>query len=375
VTTTTTELQVTARVNLSAVFSLDVSFSAPPGITIVFGASGSGKSTLLRAVAGLIEPDAGLITVGQRRLFNSATSENVPAGLRHIGYVFQNLALFPHMSVAANLEYGLDHLKADARRARIQEVASSFHIAHVLARRPDAISGGERQRVALARSLVTDPAVLLLDEPLTALDHATASRIMDDLRVWNEVHRIPILYVTHAHREVFALGERVIVLESGRIIASGTPHEVLESPPSERLAQIAGFENVFDALVVDQAPEAGTMRCRLMPPSGGDDRTGDCTEIEVPLAYSEIGARVRLAIRAGDILLAIQEPQGLSARNILGGRLTSLTREGHTIQAIVDAGARFQVHLTPSARDALRLEAGDPVWLVVKTHSFRIVSS
>jgi molybdate transport system ATP-binding protein len=362
-------------VTISSAFTLDVSFSATAGITIVFGESGSGKSTLLRTVAGLVKPDAGLITVGERRLFNSSTSDNVPVSGRQIGYVFQNLALFPHMSVAANLDYGLGHLAPGERRTRIQEVADSFRITHVLTRRPDAISGGERQRVALARSLVTDPAVLLLDEPLTALDHATASRIIDDLSIWNATHRIPVLYVTHAHREVFALGERVIVLERGRLIASGTPHEVLDSPPSERLAQIAGFENVFDAVVVDGTPDAGTMRCRLAPVTRSGDHSHECTEIEAPLAHAEIGARVRLAIRAGDILLAIQEPQGLSARNILSGRLTSLAREGHTIHAAVDVGAHFLVHLTPAARDDLRLAAGDPVWLIVKTHSFRIVST
>jgi molybdate transport system ATP-binding protein len=364
-------LNVTARARLSAAFTLDVSFSAPPGITIVFGESGSGKSTLLRTVAGLITPDAGLISVGERGLFNSATAENVPPGRRGIGYVFQSLALFPHMSVAANIEYGLTHLSPDERRARTQAAADSFRIAHVLTRLPDAISGGERQRAALARSLVTDPAVLLLDEPLTALDHATASRIIDDLRTWNTAHGIPILYVTHAHREVFALGERVLVLEHGRIAATGTPHEVLDSPSSERLAQIAGFENVFSAVIVERTPEAGTMRCRVSSTSGAN--AGEETEIEAPLAQAAPGSHVRLAIRAGDILLAVEEPRGLSARNIVRGRLMSLAREGHTVHAVVDAGARFIVHLTPGARDALQLAEGDPVWLVVKTHSFRIV--
>jgi molybdate transport system ATP-binding protein len=366
-------LAVTVRKRLSAAFTLDVSFSAPPGITIVFGESGSGKSTLLRTVAGLIEPDAGHIAVGERRLYNSAGSEHVPAGQRQIGYVFQRLALFPHMSVAANIEYGLAHLPAAERRARTQAVAASFRIAHVLTRLPAAISGGEQQRVALARSLVTDPVVLLLDEPLTALDHATASHIIDDLRAWNAAHGIPILYVTHAHREAFALGDRLTVLDGGRIVATGTPHEILDSPASEPLARLAGFENLFNGLIVERRPDAGTMQCRLIGPGTGEAAVG--AEIEAPLAYGEAGDEVRLAIRAGDILLAIEEPRGLSARNILRGQLMSLTREGPTVHAVVDAGARFQVHLTPGARDALRLGAGDHVWLIIKTHSFRIVSS
>jgi molybdate transport system ATP-binding protein len=366
-------LAVTVRKRLSPAFTLDISFSAPPGITIVFGESGSGKSTLLRTVAGLIEPDAGHIAIGSRRLYNSASGEHVPAGARQIGYVFQHLALFPHMSVSANIEYGLAHLPADQRRARTRAIAESFRIAHVLSRLPTAISGGERQRVALARSLVTDPVVLLLDEPLTALDHATASHIIDDLRAWNTAHGIPILYVTHTHREAFALGDRLVCLDGGRIVAAGTPHEILDSPASEPLARLAGFENLFNGVIVERRPEAGTMQCRLTGPGPGEAAAAG-VEIEAPLAYGEAGDRVRLAIRAGDILLAVEEPRGLSARNVLRGQLMSLTREGPTVHAVVDAGARFQVHLTPGARDALRLGAGDHVWLIVKSHSFRIVS-
>jgi molybdate transport system ATP-binding protein len=364
---TAAKLAVVARKRLSGLFTLDVSFEAPPGITIVFGESGSGKSTLLRTVAGLVEPEAGHIAIGDRRLFNSATAENVPAGERRIGYVFQSLALFPHMSAAANIEYGLAHLSATERAMRARAAAESFHIEHLLSRRPSAISGGERQRVALARSLVTDPSVLLLDEPLTALDHTTASRIIDDLRAWNAAHGIPILYVTHAHREAFALGDRVIVLEGGRIVATGTPHEVLDSPTSASVAQIAGFENLFTGVIVERRPDAGTMQCRL---TGGNG----AIEVEAPLSDGDEGSSIRLAIRAGDILLATEEPRNLSARNVLRGQLTSLTREGPIVHAAVDAGARFVVHLTPGARDALGLGAGDRVWLIIKTHSFRIVS-
>lgn len=359
-------LSVTVRARLSPAFALDVAFSAPPGITIIFGESGSGKSTLLRSVAGLLQPDAGRITVGQRVLFDSTGPADVPARQRKIGYVFQHLALFPHMSIAGNIEYGLPHLAADARRERTRAMAELFRIAHVLSRRPSAISGGERQRAALARSLVTDPSVLLLDEPLTALDHATASRIIEDLRAWNAAHHIPILYVTHAHREVFALGERVVVLEQGRIAATGTPHDVLDAPAHEGLAQLAGFENFFSGIIVRRRAGAGTMQCRL---------TGAGTEIEAPLSHGDAGSPIRLAIRAGDILLANEQPRGLSARNVLRGRLTSLTREGARIIAGVDAGEHFLVHLTPSACDALHLEVGDHVWLIIKTHSCRIVSS
>jgi molybdate transport system ATP-binding protein len=359
-------LSLSVRVRLSAAFTLDVTMVAPVGITIVFGASGSGKSTLLRSVAGLVAPDAGSISVGERILFDRSRGQSLPARMRRVGYVFQQLALFPHMSLADNLAYGLHDRPARFRDAQVQSIARSFRIEHLLARRPGAISGGERQRAALARSLVTDPEVLLLDEPLSALDHATQSRIIQDLRAWNAAHGIPILYVTHSHREVFALGEHVVVLDRGQVVAAGVPHEVLSLPEHEGLAQIAGFENVFDATVADRRPDAGTMLCTLM---------GSGTELEVPLAKGEAGAQVRVAVRAGDILLATEPPRGLSARNVIHGRILSLAREGPTVVARIDAGAPFVVHVTPSAVESLGLAAGRPVWLIVKTYSCRIVSS
>ncbi len=358
-------LAASIRKRLSSSFALDVDLSVAPGITMIFGASGSGKTTLLRCLAGLADPDAGRVAIGDLVVFDSTRSRSVPAARRGVGYVFQQLALFPHMSAQANIGYGLAHLPPGARRERVRAIARSLRIDHLLSRKPAAISGGERQRVALARSLVTDPLLLLLDEPLSALDHATQSRIIADLRTWNAEHHIPILYVTHSHREVFALGERVVAFERGRVIADGTPHDVMETPAHEPLAQLAGFENFFDGTVVLRRAEAGTMQCRLLD-SG--------LTLEVPLAQGAVDSPVRIAIRAGDILLATQEPRGISARNVLAGRLTSLQREGATVVAAVDAGERFIVHLTPGARESLNLATGDRVWLIVKTHSCRIVA-
>lgn len=350
---------------LSADFMLDVAFAAAPGITMVCGESGSGKTTLLRCLTGLRRPDEGHVAVGDRVLFDADRNVNVAVPLRNVGYVFQDRALFPHMTVEQNLHYGLAKLDPATRRARTEAISASFRITDLLNRKPGEISGGERQRTALARSLVTDPELLLLDEPLSALDHVTQSRIIEDLRAWNAARGIPILYVTHSHREVFALGEQVIVLQHGRILAEGRPQEVLESPAHESVAQLAGFENFFDATVLSLRPDSGTMRCRLAEGQA---------ELEVPLARSEAGAEARIAVRAADILLATQEPRGLSARNVLPGTIASIQREGATMILIVEAGCPFEVHLTPGACEALQLRAGLRVWLVIKTHSCRIVS-
>jgi molybdate transport system ATP-binding protein len=350
---------------LSPRFALDVAFIVPAGFTILFGASGCGKTTVLRSIAGLVRPDSGRIVVGDRTFFDAATAVNVSVQRRNVGYVFQQLALFPHLTIEANIAYGLHPLPVPVRRERVRAIADSFHILEVLARRPGHVSGGERQRAALARALVTEPSMLLLDEPLSALDHAIQSRIMADLRRWNERHQIPVLYVTHSHRETYALGERVVVMDDGRVVATGSPHAVLDHPSERTLATLAGFENVFDATVVEREDGSGTMRCRL---------EGTETELEVPLAPQRIGDRIRVAIRAGDILLASHEPHGISARNVLRARLTAITREGPTIVAIAEAGAHFVVHLSPGGLGRVGLHTGDGAWLVLKTYSCRVLA-
>jgi molybdate transport system ATP-binding protein len=364
-------------------FSLDVDFNAAPGFTILFGASGAGKTTLLDCVAGLATPDAGRIAVGERVLFDANkhdahkhdanTCVDVSVAKRGVGYVLQDLALFPHLTVERNTEYGLAHLPRQSRKQRAEAMLQEFRIEHLHQRRPGELSGGERQRVALARALVTDPCVLLLDEPLAALDAATKAKILDDLRRWNQAHRIPILYVTHSREEVIALGERVLVMEQGCIIAQGTPHEVLRAPLQETVAQLAGFENIFDATVESTHEDRGTMLCRITRCRLLGREAGSSVLLETPLIRAEAGSRLRVGIRAGDILLAIAKPVGLSARNVIAGRLVSLERRDMMVSARVDCGVEMDIHLTLAARDALDLTEGREVWLVIKTHSCHLM--
>ena len=346
-------------------FQLDVSFRVPPGISILFGSSGAGKTTLLDCIAGLVTPDSGRIATGGSVLFESDQRTNVPVQRRKIGYVFQDLALFPHLTAGSNVEYGITGRSLSERRRRSDQMLESFRIAHVRQQKPGQISGGERQRVALARALVTDPCVLLLDEPLTALDAPTKSKIIDDLRAWNAAHPIPILYVTHSRDEVFALGERVLVLENGKMIVQGTPHEVMSAPRQETVAQLAGFENILAAAVIAAHEDRGTMTCRIV---------GSKVELETPLVRAEAGSPLRVGIRAGDILLATVEPRGLSARNVIPGKLHSLEQRDVIVVARVDCGIEMEVHLTLAARDSLQLQAGREVWLVVKTHSCHLMA-
>jgi molybdate transport system ATP-binding protein len=352
------------RRDSAAPFLLDISLEITPGITILFGPSGAGKSTLLDCLAGLVQPDSGRIVIGGDVLFDSSSRTNLRPQKRRIAYVFQSLALFPHMSVQDNVSYGLTHLQQHERSARSLEVLAAFRVENLKSRKPEEISGGEKQRVALARSLVTLPRLLLLDEPLTGLDAELKAAIVDDLRAWNAAQQIPILYVTHSRDEVDALGERVIAMDHGRVVSAGTPREVLDAPRRKRLAQAAGFENFLRGTVMDVRESDGVMRVRL---------EASACEIEVPLGYAAAGSSAQIAIRAGDILLATESPRGLSARNVLPGRIVSLDQRGALVIARGDCGVVFTVHVTPGAARALALALEQKVWLVLKTHSCHFV--
>jgi molybdate transport system ATP-binding protein len=345
-------------------FQLETEFRALPGVTILLGHSGAGKTTLLRCIAGLTDPEEGRIAVGERVLFDAARGVNLEPARRKVAFVFQDLALFPHLTVQENVAYGLRRLDAPERERRTSSILESFQIPHLRGRRPREISGGEQQRVALARSLVTEPAVLLLDEPLTSLDGRTKAGIIDDLRAWNEARHIPMLYVTHDHEEVFALGEQVIALEHGRIVSEGLPLDVVPGPRRETMAQFAGFENLFDATVTGIRQQEGTMTCRL---------AGTSLELVAPLTRAPLGAEIRLGVRAGEILLASTEPEMVSACNVIRGRVKRLERVGDRAEVWVDCGAEFRVDLTPSSVQSSGLEAGREAWMIVRPHSCHLV--
>jgi molybdate transport system ATP-binding protein len=360
------ELEVRIRkrfLNPEGSFHLNVHFRALAGFTILFGASGAGKTTLLDCIAGLTDPDDGRIAIGGEDTYDSERKRNVPAWKRRIGYVLQDLALFPHMTAEQNVAYGLRQLDAAQRRTRSREMLQAFRIDHLRDRRSAQISGGERQRVALARALVTEPRALLLDEPLAALDRPTKSQILADLRQWNQHYRVPILFVTHTREEVFALGQEVIVLDAGKIVAQGQPRDVLQAPQLETVAQLSGLENIFDATVVTLNEKRGTMTCRIGK-----------LELETPLVRAEAGSHLRVGIQAGDILLATESPRGLSARNVLPGTIRHLEQRDAIVSADVDCGGTgFEVHLTLAAQDALSLTAGKNIWVVIKTHSCHLL--
>lgn len=215
------------RIAQSDGFALDVAFDAPPGVTVLFGPSGSGKSTTLACVAGLTRPTSGRIALGGDTWFDAEARIDVAVHKRRVAFVFQSLALFPHMTAAQNVAYGMDRtLDREARRGRAAALLERLRVRHLADRRPATFSGGEAQRVALARALATRPRVVLLDEPFSALDRDLRRDLAADLREFVRELNVPVLFVTHQRQEARAIGERLVLLEHGRVRRVGGIEEL-----------------------------------------------------------------------------------------------------------------------------------------------------
>ncbi len=338
-------------------------------MTVIVGRSGAGKTTLLRCIAGLSHPEEGRIAIGDHVLFDSRKKIRLDPARRGVAFVFQDLALFPHLSVEENIMYGLR--RVDAAERRMREIMASFQIEHLGGRFPREISGGEQQRVALARSLVTEPSVLLLDEPLSSLDPRTKVLIIDDLRRWNQTRRIPILYVTHDHDELLALGDRAIMLEHGKIVMEGPPLDMMPNPLRSATAQRQRFENVFDATVVEHREQDGTMVCEL---------TGTSIRVEAPLAQVAVGSEVCVGIRADEILVASSRPAILGDCNVIRGKITRVERNGAMVEARVSCGAEFRVHLSsrsiePPGPDTSADPWSADIWMMIRPRACHLVRS
>lgn len=212
----------------SGSFNLDLAFSAEAGITILFGPSGSGKTTTVRAIAGIITPDQGQIIVGDRAYFDSDTGINLSMQKRRVGYVFQDYALFPHLTAEQNVAYGIKEKTEGLKREQARAMLALFKVEHVAQRYPQNMSGGEQQRIALARALASDPAIVLLDEPLSAVDFETRSGLLEEIALAQARVGIPFIYVTHNTVEAIRLGTRVVALHQGSVRASGPPSEIFE---------------------------------------------------------------------------------------------------------------------------------------------------
>jgi molybdate transport system ATP-binding protein len=242
-------------------FSLEVEFKAAGGITVLFGPSGAGKTLTLEAIAGFVRPDSGRILLDDSILFDGETGVNVPPRSRNCGYVFQNYALFPHMSLRENLLFAADRKPRLERSRRVAQMLDQFELSAVASRRPHEVSGGEKQRCSIARALIGEPRLLLLDEPARGLDAPLRFALYELLRKVRAEFSPPILLVTHDLDEAFALGEQMLVLQGGRIVQSGPPARILDQPAGVEVARLLGIANLFEAEI--QALDPGRNSSRL----------------------------------------------------------------------------------------------------------------
>lgn len=337
-------------------FHLAAELSLPErGISAVFGPSGCGKTTLLRAFAGLEHDPHGYCRIGDETWQDGA--RHLPTHRRALGYVFQEAGLFPHLSVRRNLEYGLRRVPTAQRRIHFDDAVSLLGIEHLLDRSPERLSGGERQRVAIARALLASPKLLLMDEPLAALDRDSKREILPYLERLHEELSMPLLYVSHSSEEVARLADQLVLLDSGRVRASGPTVELLTRLD---LAREQGAE--AEALVETQVAEHDSeYHLSYLDFPGG--------RFSVVRNQLPIGQRARVRVLARDVSLTLQAQSGTSILNIFPARVDGLVEDGPA-QVLVRldlCGTPLLARLTRKSAHALELETGKPVYAQVKT--------
>ena len=337
-------------------FTLDVAFTAPAGVTALFGRSGSGKTTVINAVAGLLRPDAGRIASDGRVLFDSAGGVNVAVHRRRLGYVFQDARLFPHLTVRQNLLYGRWFAPRGPGEP-LEHVLDLLGIEPLLARRPGALSGGERSRVAIGRALLSNPAMLLLDEPMAALDEARKAEILPYLERLRDETQVPILFVSHAIAEVARLATTIVVLEAGHVLRAGPAQEMLSDPVAVPALGIREAGSVLAARLVRHEADGLS---RLETSAG---------PLWLPHVAADPGAMLRVRIAAQDVMLALTRPEGISALNILPATVT-VVRLGEGPGAVVQLRAGTDLLLarvTRRSAEAMGLAVGGRVFAVIKS--------
>jgi molybdate transport system ATP-binding protein len=338
-------------------FTLDAAFTSNNKVTALFGRSGAGKTTLVNLIAGLLKPDSGRIAVDGTPLVDTDARIFVPVHKRRVGYVFQEGRLFPHLSVRSNLLYGA-RADAPARTESLGRVVDLLGIGALLDRRPATLSGGEKQRVAVGRALLADPRLLLLDEPLAALDEERKAEILPYLERLTQEVGLPIVYVSHAIDEVAQLADTVVLLSDGKVAATGAVNDVLARLDLPDIAERLDAGTVLTATVTANDTKEGVTR--LEHPAG---------TITLPLAHEAIGTKVRVRVRARDIALAIGEPGRISIRNRLAATITEIApMPSGAVDVKLDAGGEPLVaRITQDAARELELAPGKAVTALIKS--------
>lgn len=327
-------------------FTLDARFEADRGVTALFGPSGSGKTTLVQMIAGLARPGEAMIGFDGRAWNDTAKGIFVPPHRRRIGYVFQEGRLFPHLTIRQNLLYGRFFAPRHASGIAIEEVIALLGIGHLLENRPATLSGGEKQRVAIGRALLSAPQLILMDEPLSALDRPRKQEILPYIERIRDEIRLPIVYVSHALEEVARLANHIVLLEDGRVTAAGSPAEIF--PGAAALPESIAPQSILHAKLVGHEPGYGLSIAEI-----GLDRV-TIQPVDLP-----DGTMVRIRIPSTDIMLALEMPQGISALNHLAGPVTAIEPNGANVLVSLDiAGQRLVSRITLLSAERLGLQTG-----------------
>lgn len=338
-------------------FALDVAFDmAPGGITALFGRSGAGKTTLVNMMAGLLRPDSGVLSIGGQTLFDSATGINVKPERRRVGYVFQEGRLFPHLSIRANLYYGRRFAPKGERYVEPGKIIELLGLDNFMARRPATLSGGEKQRVAIGRALLSEPRLLLMDEPLAALDAARKSEIMRHIERLRDEVGVPIVYVSHALDEVARLADHMVLLADGGVVATGSAVDIMSRP--------------------DLSPHTGRHEAGALIETRveGHDSFG-LTSLAFPGGVLRVtgldlakGTAVRARIRARDVAIATSQPRDLSILNVFQGRIAEMIPNGPAAMDLqLDIGVKLWARITARSAHELGLTPGAEVYVLVKS--------
>lgn len=353
-------MALTVMVKAAAPIALDITFRVEPGeLLALVGHSGSGKTTLLRTIAGLWRPEAARVQVNGSLWLDTAAGVNQPTHCRRVGVVFQNYALFPHLSAAENVAAAMAHLPRSERTAEAQRLLELVNLHGLGRRKPAELSGGEQQRVAVARALARRPEALLLDEPFSAVDRGTREKLYGEIMALRAHLAMPAVLVTHDMNEAQMLADRMVVIDGGRMVAEGSTGSVMSDPKALRAMGVREAAAMVPA-TVDSHDTDGMTRLRT---SAGP--------LWLPRVNAEAGTRVRVRIMAHEVILARSRPEGLSAQNILPARIVDLQPgDGPAVLIRLALGEdRILARVTRRAATSLNLQVGDEIYAVLKSMS------
>lgn len=348
-------------------FCIDVELSFGNELVVLFGPSGSGKTSILNMLAGIVRPDEGFVTIDSKDVFSSERGISIPIRERRIGYLFQEYALFPHMTVFENIAYGIDHLPKKEVKVKVEEFLELMRLGGLEGRYPHELSGGQKQRVALARTMAVEPEVLLLDEPFSALDQPVREKLRNDLLMLHERYPITTLFVTHDLEEAFIMGERIAILNEGRLEQLGTKEEVFYRPRTRNVARFLGARNIFSGRVISlngrealiENPELGVVKALI--------DSEDC--------HLSIGQTVSFGIRPEEVMV-IRPDRPIVQDNLLEGEVTRVVGKGanHTVYFNVrDKDIALKIEVPNFAFRKLKLSTGMNITVSLKRESIWVI--